>query len=265
MVGGNAAADAVARARRLPELRVGLHLVLVDGRPILPDAEVPGLVRGTTTFDPNMARAGIRFFLLPRVRRQLEAEIRAQFAAFCATGLPLDHVNAHKHMHLHPTVARLIIQIGRDFGLKAVRVPYEPVRVLRRAVPGEHYPTPLYGFWIKALRRRLRRAGLCVNDHVFGVAWSGGVVEERILRLIEHLPEGVSEIYFHPAVESSPSLVAAMPGYRHAEEFATLISPKVRRKIAEHGIALVSYGDLRAKPGARAGGIEGVPPHWTPR
>jgi hopanoid biosynthesis associated protein HpnK len=248
MVGGNAAADAVTRARRLPELRVGLHLVLVDGRPILPDVEVPGLVRGDATFDRNMARAGIRFFLLPRVRRQLEAEIRAQFAAFCATGLPLDHVNAHKHMHLHPTVARLIIEIGREFGLKAVRVPYEPVPVLRRAFPGEHYPTPLYGFWIKALRRRLQRAGLRTNDHVFGLAWSGGMVEDRILRLIACLPEGVSEIYFHPAIESSPPLVAAMPGYRHVEEFATLISPMVRRAIAEHGIGLVSYSNLAAEP-----------------
>jgi hopanoid biosynthesis associated protein HpnK len=248
MVGGNAAADAVARARRLPELRVGLHLVLVDGRPILPDAEIPRLVRGNATFDRNMARAGIRFFLFPRVRRQLEAEIRAQFAAFYATGLPLDHVNAHKHMHLHPSVAGLIIDVGREFGMKAVRVPYEPVPVLRRAFPGERYRTPLYDFWTKALRRRLRRAGLCVNDHVFGLAWSGGMVEERIRRLITHLPEGVSEMYFHPAIESSPLLVAAMPGYRHAEEFAALISPMVRREVAAHGIGLVSYGDLAAEP-----------------
>ena len=145
-------------------------------------------------------------------------------------------------------MARLIIEIGREFGLKAVRVPYEPVPVLRRAFPGEHYPTPLYGFWIKALRRRLQRAGLRTNDHVFGLAWSGGMVEDRILRLIARLPEGVSEIYFHPAIESSPPLVAAMPGYRHVEEFATLISPMVRRAIAEHGIGLFSYSNLAAEP-----------------
>ncbi|HWI86985.1 MAG TPA: ChbG/HpnK family deacetylase, partial [Sphingomonas sp.] len=36
MVSGAAAADAVTRARRLPKLGVGLHVVLVDGRPILP-------------------------------------------------------------------------------------------------------------------------------------------------------------------------------------------------------------------------------------
>jgi hopanoid biosynthesis associated protein HpnK len=249
MVVGNAAADAVARARRLPGLRVGLHLVLVDGRPILPDGEVPDLVRASGTFDPNMARAGVRFFLFPQVRRQLEAEIRAQLAAFCATGLPLDHVNAHKHMHLHPSVAGLIIEIGRDFGLKAVRVPYEPVPVLRRAFPGESYATPLYHFWIRALQLRLRRAGLTTNDYIFGLAWSGAMVEERILRLIPHLPDGVSELYFHPAMGGIRPPAGAMPGYRPAEEFSTLISPAVRRQIAEHRIGLITYSDLTAKPG----------------
>ncbi len=147
MVGADAAADAVARARRLPKLRVGLHLVLVDGRPTLPDIEIPGLVRGVREFDRNMARAGVRFFFLPQVRRQLAIEIRAQFAAFRATGLPLDHVNAHKHLQLHPALADLIIEIGCDYGMKAMRLPAEPVAVLRRAFPNELHPaaepTPL--------------------------------------------------------------------------------------------------------------------------
>ena len=245
MVGGDAAGDAVARARRLPGLRVGLHLNLVDGRPVLPEAEIPQLVRWNGEFDRNMVRAGLRFSVLPGVRRQLAIEIRAQFAAFHATGLPLDHVNAHKHMHLHPCVARLIIEIGRGYGMKAVRVPSEPVAVLRRAFPEERYRTPAYRPWVGALRRRLRRAGLCANDHLFGLAWSGNMVEERILGLIPHLPDGVSEIYFHPATQRAPSLVAAMPSYRHPEELAALLSPLLRSRIAEFGIRLVSYSDLR--------------------
>jgi hopanoid biosynthesis associated protein HpnK len=240
MVGGESAADAVARAHRLPELRVGLHLNLTDGRPVLPETEIPQLLRENGEFDRNMARAGVRFFVYPGVRRQLASEIRAQFAAFRATGLPLDHVNAHKHMHVHPCVARLIIEIGRDYGLKGVRVPSEPVAVLRRAFPEERYRTPLYGPWVDALRRRLRRAGLRASDHVFGLAWSGGMVEARISRLIPHLPDGVSEIYFHPAAECVP----ALRGYRRAEELATLLSPLLRDRIAELGIRLVSYGDL---------------------
>lgn len=244
MVGAPAAADAVARARRLPDLRVGLHLVLVDGHPVLPDAEIRGLVHREGEFDRSMARAGIRFFFLPRIRRELRIEIRAQFEAFRATGLRLDHVNAHKHIHLHPTVAGLIIEIGRDFGVKSVRVPSEPVTALRRAFPEERYSIPFHTPWVERLRRRLRRAGLFVNDNVFGLAWSGGMVEERLLRLIPHLPDGVSEIYLHPAAEETPALVMAMPGYRHQEELAALLSPSVKRRIAEFGIRLTSYSDL---------------------
>jgi chitin disaccharide deacetylase len=244
MVGGAAGADAVARAHRLPELRVGLHLNLVDGYPILPREHIPQLIREDGEFDCNMARAGVRFFFFPSVRRQLACEIRAQFEAFRATGLALDHVNAHQHMHLHPYVARLIIEIGRDYGMKAVRVPSEPVAVLRQAFPEEPYRAPAYHLWSAVLRRRLQRAGLRTNDHVFGLAWSGAMVEDRILGLIPHLPHGVCELYFHPAAERAPALVATMPSYRHLEELAALVSPAVRSRIAQYGIRLVSYSDL---------------------
>ncbi len=244
MVAAPAAADAVARAHRMPALRVGLHLVLIDGSPVLPPGEISGIVGADGRFDDNQIRAGLRYFFAPGVRRLLAVEIRAQFEAFRATGLALDHVNAHQHMHLHPTVAGLVVEIGRDYGMRAVRLPAEPAAVLRRAFPGERHRPPAYRPVIAALRRRLRRAGLAMNDQVFGIAWSGAMVEERVLGLLPHLPPGVSEIYFHPATRPTPALAAAMPGYRHAEELAALLSPDVRQRIAELAISLVGYGDL---------------------
>jgi hopanoid biosynthesis associated protein HpnK len=244
MVAAPAAADAVARARRLKSLRVGLHLVLIDGTPVLPPDGLDGPVGRGGRFDDTPLRAGLRFFFRPGARRRLAAEIRAQFEAFRATGLVLDHVNAHKHMHLHPTVARLVVEIGRDYGLRAMRLPAEPRAPLRRAFPGERLPMPPPGFAVTALRRRLRRAGLAVNDHVFGIAWSGAMTEDRILALLPFLPEGISEIYFHPAAEMTPALQADMPGYCPTEELAALISPRVRRRIEELGVRLVGYADL---------------------
>jgi hopanoid biosynthesis associated protein HpnK len=244
MVAAPAAADAVARARRLPNLRVGLHLVLIDGSPVLPPAELGGLVGDDGRFDDNQARAGLRFFFAPGIRARLAAEICAQFEAFRATGLALDHVNAHKHMHLHPTVARLVVEIGREYGMRAMRVSDEPVSALHAAFPNEHHRAPAYRPVIAALQRRLSRAGLAANDHVFGIAWSGSMVEDRLLRLLPHLPPGASEIYCHPATETTPALAAAMPNYRHAEELTALCSPAVRQRIAELGIGLIAYSDL---------------------
>ncbi len=246
MVGAPAAADAVARARRLPGLRVGLHLVLVDGRPVLPAAAIPALVDTTGGFRRGMVTAGFRFFFSPAVRRQLAAEIRAQFEAFRATGLVLDHVNAHKHMHLHPTVAQLLITIGRDYGLRAVRVPAEPVTALRRAGPGPGSlaAAALNAPWAALLRRRVAAAGLRANDHLLGVAWSGAMTEARLLALLEALPEGVCEIYGHPAARRTAALRQAMPEYRQEEELAALLSPAVQSAIERRGIVLLAYGDL---------------------
>jgi len=126
----------------------------------------------------------------------------------------------------------------------AVRVPSEPVGALRRAFPHERHPAPLYQPWIERLRRRLRHAGLFVNDNIFGLAWSGAMTEERLLGLLPHLPDGVSEIYLHPAAERTSALVAAMPGYRHQEEFAALLSARLKNRIRELGISLASYTDL---------------------
>jgi hopanoid biosynthesis associated protein HpnK len=249
MMGAPATADAVARARRLPRLAVGLHVNLVDGSPVLPPDAVPALLDASGAFDANMLRAGLRFFFSPAARRQVETEIRAQFAAFRATGLNLDHVNAHRHMQIHPTIARLIVRVGSEFGMRAMRVPDEPWRLLARAAAaGERVAPPLYAPWIALLRRRLRRAGLVRNDRLFGLAWTGAMTEERVLRLVASLPPGTSELYCHPAVAQTPRLARTMPRYRPVEELAALVSARVRALIDQHAIELVSYADLAAPP-----------------
>ena len=70
------------------------------------------------------------------------------------------------------------------------------------------------------------------------------MTEDRIIALLPHLPEGVSEIYFHPAAETTPALRGAMPGYRPTEELAALVSPRVRRRIEELGIRCIGFADL---------------------
>jgi hopanoid biosynthesis associated protein HpnK len=232
MVAAPAAADAVARARAMPGLRVGLHLVLADGRALLPREEIPDLVDAGGYFGSNMARDGVRFFLLPSVRRQLAAEIRAQFAAFAATGLVLDHVNTHKHFHLHPTILGLILTIGKPFGLRAMRLPSET-------------GTPvLLKPWLALLKRRLARAGIMHNDFMVGIKHSGKFDEAALLKTLATLPPGSGEIYLHPALVSGSEIGQSMPGYRHADEFAALISPRVRAAIDRLGVKLGGFSDL---------------------
>lgn len=246
MVAGPAATDALGRARKLPNLRVGLHLVLVEGRPVSDPALIPDLVTAAGDFRTDLAALGADIFFRPRVRRQAAAEITAQFEAFAATGLPLDHVNAHKHFHLHPTIADLIARIGPRYGMRTLRVPTEPRRVLQAAEPASRPPAAwITAPWAWAIRRRLKRAGLGSPDQVFGLSWSGAMTASRLAGLIQNLPPGLSEIYLHPAdAESYPG---AAPGYRYRAEFEALVAPEVMAAVRSGGLSLGGFADFAGK------------------
>jgi chitin disaccharide deacetylase len=256
MVAGNAAEDAVARARRLPALRIGLHLVLVDGRPVSSPSMVPDLVGRDGCFRRDMLTSSLAMFAMPAIRRQLATEIAAQFESFMATGLELDHVDAHRHFHLHPTIAAILCRVGERYGMRALRAPVEPAAVLAAVdntsntrglsrTPGPRRLALLLTRRFAArLAKRLSRGGIMTADQVFGLAWSGALVEERLAALLAHLPDGVTEIYSHPA--TSDYFAGAAHGYRYRDELEALLAPKVAAAVERHRIVLTTYSQLRA-------------------
>ena len=245
MVGAPAAADALERARRLPNLRVGLHLVLVDGAPVSPGEEIPGLVDDAGHFRNDLPLYGAQITFDPSVKRQIETEIAAQFEAYRATRLPLDHVNGHRHFQLHPVIARAIIATGRRFGMKALRVPLEPWPTIAAIDPGtERRLGRIVAPWAALQRRRVRAAGLVTSDAVFGLAWSGAMTKQRLAALLRRLPSGVVEIYLHPGTQDD--FAGAAPGYRYVEEFAALCDADCIAAVQQSGYAVGGYSDVRS-------------------
>lgn len=246
MVAAPATGDAVVRARALHGLRVGLHVVLVNGRPVLAPDRIPLLVDRRGQFATNLLAAGVRYFFVPGARAQLEAEIRAQFSAFAATGLHLDHVNAQNHFHVHPTVLSLILKVGREYGLRAVRIPLEPFGPSFAAMQTRGWSrlatTSFLAPWLQLMRGRLRAHGIATNDYVFGMHETGHMTAQRVRAFIEHLPHGVSEVYVHPATHTWPQ--AFPPDYDFAGEFAALIDPGVAYAANAPGVERTSFTDL---------------------
>jgi hopanoid biosynthesis associated protein HpnK len=233
MVGAPAAAEAIAIARAMPTLAVGLHVVVADGAPVLPPSEIPALVDENGQLPSDLVRAGVRMFMLPGARRQLRREIAAQFAAFAATGLPCDHVNVHNHMHLHPTVLGAILPLARAAGVRRIRLPYEN---------GQLALAP----WVALVRRRLRREGFVFNDRIAGLAHTGHMTEPRVLAALDRAGPGTTEFYFHPAVRTTPALERAAAGYDRVGELQALTSPRVAARIRERGLALGGFRDIAA-------------------
>lgn len=250
MVAAPAAADAVARARRLPRLGVGLHLVLVDGKPCLPPERIPALVGADGRIPDDVFGVGLKMFCWPAARRQAAAEIRAQLEAFRRTGLRCDHVNAHHHFHLHPVVREVLLRLAPEFGITAVRVPLEPPLGVWRAA-GDR-PLARFAAWLvqtrhaRRLKRRLAAAGLRCNDWVLGLSDSGGMNRERVRRHLAHLPEGVCELYFHPATARWSGPDAWPAAYDGRAELEALLDPAAHALLTAQGIAAESFAGLLA-------------------
>ncbi|HTR12190.1 MAG TPA: hopanoid biosynthesis-associated protein HpnK [Roseiarcus sp.] len=238
MVAGTAAADALERAKRMSRLRVGLHVAVTDARPALPPEQIPRLVDENGRLRPDLARLGAELALSGATRRQMRAEVEAQFQAFQSTGLKLDHVSVHQHYHLHPVVGAMVIDVGRQYGVRAIRVPRE----LRGFIPEGGSSRRVEDALSRRLAERVKRVGLMTPDAVFGLRWSGRLTKARLRYLVEKLPHGFWEIYAHPA--TSDAFLGHAPGYRYADELSALTDPANAEALRLSGRRLCGYQDV---------------------
>jgi chitin disaccharide deacetylase len=236
MVNEPAFDEAVALAREHPTLGVGLHLTLLCGRSALAPKDIPGLVNAEGQFTRNPPGAGFRYFFVPGLREQLRREIHAQFQKFRAARLPLDHVNGHLHLHLHPAIFRILMADAAQLGIKHFRFTFDPLRLNLRAASGHLAYRALHAaiFHPLALRARpaLARRGIRHTAAVFGLLQNARVDEAYVSRLLPLLPAGDSELYSHPSLDE----------FRN--EFDALISPRAHALVQELGIKLIRYQDL---------------------
>ncbi|MDB6018329.1 MAG: Hopanoid biosynthesis associated protein HpnK [Pedosphaera sp.] len=236
MVNEPAMDEAVALARENPRLGVGLHLSLLCGRSALAPQQIPGLVNLRGEFSDRPAAVGFRYFRQKNLRAQLREEILAQFQRFRATGLTLDHVNGHLHMHLHPTVFGILMAEAESLGIRHLRLTRDPFWLDARLSSGQWLYRASHAVIYRCLSGRalpeLQRRSIKHTGKVFGLLQNARVDETYISRLLPCLPPGDSELYSHPSLDE----------FKH--EFAALISPRVKALVGQLGLQLIRYQDL---------------------
>ncbi len=251
MVTGAAAAAAIELARAHPTLAVGLHLVLVQGRPAAPASQIPMMVRGAGEFGRQSVLTALRYaweYVLRRGKEQLRREISTQLEMFLSSGLPLAHLDGHLNMHLHPMVLAILLELAPQYGIRAIRLSREELGPALRYDRRHALRKTLEGGVFHALAAyagpRLRAAGIVVADRVYGMHQTGHLDEAYLLHLLAALPEGSSEIYGHPALGRPAALARDQQSYDHAGEVDALTSPRVRALIERAGIELTNYQRL---------------------
>lgn len=236
MVNEPGCAEAVRLAKENPRLGVGLHLTLLMGHAASSPTQIPGLVDEQAKFSNAPAATGARYFFRRELRAQLQSEIHAQFARFHATGLPLDHVNGHLHMHLHPVVFDILMRDAAALRITHLRLTREPFWVDVPLATGNRLYRATHAMIYFCLSwnacARLRRGNIRHAQRVFGLLQNMRVDEAYISKLLPILPPGDSELYSHPSLDD----------FRH--EFDALVSPRVKALVASEKIKLIRYQDL---------------------
>lgn len=245
MVNGAAFEDAVLRARQTPSLAVGLHLALVRGKATLPPRQIPHLVDEQGRFGNHPVGAGCRYYFTSRLHAEIESEVRAQIERFLATGLVLDHLDGHLNIHLHPTVFDIVVRLSDEYPIPALRVPRQPwwstLRAHRRAPLGKTLHALIFQLLGARARAALRQRGPRCADHVYGLLESGDMNEPYLLDLLRRLPDGLSEIYCHPARSPDDEFRRRNPTCRAEAEYRALTSRRVRDLLGQLGIRLVTW------------------------
>lgn len=228
--------EAVQLAKENPGIGIGLHLTLLQGHSTLPPEKIPGLVNARFEFSNSPVGVGMAYFFRPGLREQLRAEIRAQFEKFHSAGLPLDHVNGHLHLHLHPVIFKILMEDAETLGIRHFRFTRDCLARSRKMSSGHLFykvsHTIIYDSLSRRAREPLRKRNIKHAQITFGLLQDSRVDEGYILKLLPDLPPGDSELYSHPSLDK----------FKH--EFEGLISPSVRDQIQKLGIQLIRYQDL---------------------
>ncbi|HEY3762735.1 MAG TPA: hopanoid biosynthesis-associated protein HpnK [Verrucomicrobiae bacterium] len=228
--------EAVKLAKENPKLGVGLHLTLLHGHSALPRDKIPGLVNSRGEFSNSPVGVGMDYFFKRSLREQLRAEIHAQFEKFRATGLPLDHVNGHLHLHLHPAIFKILMEDVEKLGIRHMRLTRDCLARSRRMSKGFWFYRISHAAIFEALSSRSRKLlaerKIKHAEITFGLLQDSRVDEDYVLKLLPELPPGDSELYSHPSLDK----------FKH--EFDALVSPRVKACVQDLGIELIRYQDL---------------------
>ena len=239
-------AEAVEIAKKRPQLGVGVHLTLVDGRPVLPAAEIPTLAVNDGCFLPDHG-AFVKHYVQGKIAHEdIARELAAQLDKVLQAGITPTHVDSHQHMHMLPGIFPLALKLAAERGIKRVRIS--------RGIYGNPFtPWPGIGdlvgkFGLETLswldRRQAKAQGFACPDNFVGQVAGGAVSADFMKELVEDFTDGSVEVMLHPGLENAPLIKATGWQHDYEAEFHAVCDADVQEKLSRKGILLSNFGDL---------------------
>ncbi len=236
--------EAIEIARATPTLGVGCHIVLSDGEPVLPPAQIPSLVDPSTNLFIPRLTVFLGRLMTGRIRaEEIETEATAQIPYLQSRGLHVTHVDTHKHTHMFPRVLRPLLRGARACGIHSVRNPFEPFWAIR-ATASTGFVRAVQVSSLRCLHfswhRILAGEGFATTGGTLGVSGTGALDIVTLHRLLDRVPAGTWELVTHPGYNDA-DLARVQTCLRASRDIERNALPVLREFPALH---LIPFSEL---------------------
>lgn len=227
----------------------GLHVVLVEERPLLPESRFGPLLDERGRLPRNYRRLFAQVLQRPGTISALRDESHAQLDRFLGLGLPFDFINSHQHTHLFPP-----IWLGLSSVFRRAEQLGAAVRLSGRAVPrrgGRDIMVALASQASRVLRRTQARR---IHQPI-GLAFSGRLAISHLAAVLDEVSQRrslwredlVPELVTHPGIPDATCEPYRHWNYQWGEEFELLRSPELLRFLSHHRIDLERRSPCEAR------------------
>jgi predicted glycoside hydrolase/deacetylase ChbG (UPF0249 family) len=192
-------------------LNKGLHLNLVEGKPISNRKEIRSLINAYGEFKFSFLSYILQYYFSSSkkkqiFKRELSLEIENQIKRYIDLYAIRDiHIDGHTHIHILPFILDIILQLKDKYNIQSIRLPKEKFYF---GGPYKNYFSSnlikhiILNFLSYLQINKIRTAGLRYNDYFIGVLSSGSMTIKSLTKalavLIKKRQNMVIEVLFHP-------------------------------------------------------------------
>jgi chitin disaccharide deacetylase len=253
LANGAAFESGVELARSTPGLGIGVHLNLSDGEPVGPKELLTSLLNDKAEFEGKPESLLLRLARRSLPIEEVELEWDAQIQKVRDAGIQPTHLDGHKHVQMLPGLFEVALRLAKKHGIVAIRVSHEESRLRRAlsagakqkgsAVMKQGVQARGLKFLARDAHEQAERLGIATADYFCGIAQTGELTREGVLRLLEILPEGTTEFMCHPGyVDAELAKSATRLQASRQTEVDILTDMAIRNVVASQGIRLIDYG-----------------------
>jgi len=238
---GEAFDNSIEIAKKNPTLDIGIHLTLVEERPLLNPEEVPTLVTSEGKFFPHAKHFFKRYLLGKISKDDVYRELDAQFNKVLNSGIKITHIDSHQHMHVLKDIFDVTLKLSLKYNIPVIRIPIEPIKLYMFS---KNLPRIALLKVLNFISNRRKNQSFYHTNYFAGFLFGGNLNKENLLTILRTLPKsGVCEIMCHPGL-ADPFSIYSHWNYNWETELNSLISPEIRAFLNKKRIELINFQDL---------------------